>query len=556
MSKLWALFQLMRKNSTYQSISITTNKKNSLSLKLKNLFDKKYFSVIFYGLSFLISLIFIFNLLNITSEQDFLNIFLITSIAPFIFQIMFSISMGFYLYYLNNDLESYLVLPITNNQLLITRLLYVCYYSYFFTLITTIPLLIWYMFNFGISLYGLAALIFGSLLSIATPTILPIIILFLFVSVFKFLKSKNSISYLFYILVFGLSIGWQFIGKNLGILITSNSLNSNYHISDFIINTSLIAKALNNQSVVPIIVLIIFSIILLGVYLFLGNVFYVKNATRLSEANSKKKAVNYNKIKIKKNSIIKTFLSKEFKSIFHSPHTVIQFLISPIFIFMAFFGGMIYAFITEKVQIDQIISGLNSAIALIPTFFGHDYSIHIMIIIGLVLATVQFMCSANACTISREGTMGIDTIKTWPIKFSDVLLAKVLVGPIINLFVYIIPLTILLFVIDKKIYVLIMIITFLIANYFVGWYSLFINVLFPKFNWSNEMQVIKNSLSVNISVFTMFGIGALTYFSFFTLKNIYLVIATLSIVPIIGIIGMIYCLTNHDKILKKLNESK
>ncbi len=555
MSKFWALFQLMRQNSTYQAFPITSNKPNSLSLKLKNLFGKRFFSLIFYGTSFLISLFLIFSFLNVKSEQDFVVIFLISSIIPFMFQLMFSFSIGFYLYYLNNDLESYLVLPITNNQLLITRLLYACYYSYFFTFIITIPLLIWYIFNFGISTYGLASLIFGSILSIVTPTILPIIIIFIFISVFKFLKSKNSITYLFYLLTFVIVFGWNFIGNDLGRMMAANSMSSNYHISDFIINSSLIVKAIHNQSIIPIIVLIVFSIVLIAIYLFIGNAFYIKNATRLTESASKKKAINYDKIKLKKSSIQKTLLGKEFKSIVHSPHAVIQFLLSPVILYVIFFGAMIYQLISQNLNIDEVITKINSFIASIPILLGHDYTILIMIIVGLILAYIQFLNSANACTISREGTIGIETLKTWPIKFLDVLMAKVLVGPIINLLFTSLILAALFIIINQKIYVAVIIITFLIANYFIGWYSLLINILFPKFNWNNEMQVIKNSLSVNINILTFFGIAAL---AFFALKyfNIHVFIAVLLIVPIIGIIGMIYCIINHDKILKNFNTNK
>lgn len=554
MNKYFALFQLMRKNGTSQSYSISP--KNKVMTSIRNFTGMKFFSIIFYALSFILALLIIFNIMGNTNEEGFFSILMSVSIMGFFFQLMFAISIGFYVYYLNNDLEYYLVLPITKNQLLLTRLIYNLYYSYYFTFVTIIPLLLWYIAKFGLSIYSLSSLIVGSLLSITSSTILPIVIIFLFISVFKFLKNKNSITYLFYILIFILSFGFNFAFRGLLGKIVTNSMDANYHITDFIVNSAMIIKTLKYNSLMPMLILILTAIIVIGVYLIFGNLFYIKNATKLSESASKKKAINYNKIKVKKESIVKTLLVREFKGIIRSPHKVFQFLFGPAILVIMAIGGLVVGIITSGASFDQIMSGINLGVSYLPKFsietFGNDYSLLLMVFIGIILSMFQITFAANASSISIEGELGITAIKTWPIKFSKVLLAKVLVAPIINLFTNILFIIAGLILINNKLYILLVIVSFLISNYLVGWYGLTINILFPKFQWNNEMQVIKNSLSVFICSLTIFPYGFLVFKSLES-GNIYITGLAISSIAILGFIGMCYCLVFSERILKKLN---
>lgn len=554
MNKIFALFQLMRKNGTAPSYTINT--KNKFTTAIRNFTSMKFFSVIFYVLSFLAALLLYFSTMGDFNEESFFEIFMMLSLFGFFFQLMFSISIGFYVYYLNNDLEQYLVLPITKNQLLLTRLAYTIYYSYYFTLVTVVPLLILHIVKFGPSIYNILGLTIGSLLSITTSTILPIVIIFLFVSVFKFLRNKNSITYLFYILIIILSFGYNFAGQKLFQSLAKNAIDANYHITDFIVNGGFIVKTLNNHSIVPILVLILTAVLATGLYLVFGNLFYIKNATRLSESASKKQAINYDKIKVKKESMLMTLVIREFKGIIRSPHKVIQFLLMPILLILIVIGGSIYGLISSGESIDQLISTINLGIAFLPNLskelLGSDHSLLLVALIGILLAGFQLFSSANASAISIEGDLGFSVIKTWPIKFSKILHAKVLISPIINFLTYVLFIIFGLIVIKNKIYILVPVGSFLIANYLVGWYCLTVNVLFPKFQWSNEMQVVKNSASAVISSMTILPYAFIVYQAFLT-NNILLIALAVSSVAILGFIGMCYCLIFSEKIFKKLN---
>lgn len=150
-----------------------------------------------------------------------------------------------------------------------------------------------------------------------------------------------------------------------------------------------------------------------------------------------------------------------------------------------------------------IIKG-SDLLAQFPFLVSGEYSSVIMIALALMLTLFITVNPTTSSTISLEGKK-VWIIKTLPCKIESIFLSKSTVNWIINIPALIISNIILtiyfkLSFIDS-IFLFLIPFAALVLTTFTG---LLVNLAFPKMNWSTQQQVIKNSMSVFISMLISF----------------------------------------------------
>jgi ABC-2 type transport system permease protein len=345
-----------------------------------------------------------------------------------------------------------------------------------------IPIYLAYILNVSTSL--LFNLSFGlSFLFIPlVPTVIGALIGTLITGISSKFKHKNFFNIIFNIILMILIMYVSY---------STNTLNSKAlaQISQSILNffnhvyplTNIYHKALNGQ----ILYLIIYIIISLGIYelyKYLTVIFFDK-------INSNLKSITIiNKYDNKKNKINVPLISLFKKEFSHYLSSTIYFLNTGV--------GMILLTIAT---ISLIISG--------PKNLGSLLNIpNLSNIINKSLPLIIALFSALSCTtypsISLEGK-NFWILKTLPIKTNTILKSKLLLNYIITIPLIIINTSILAIYLHLSLinYLFSLIIPILYALFIAG-YGLFINILMPDFEWSNEVKVIKQSTSSLVSIFT------------------------------------------------------
>lgn len=569
MNRLFALYRLMSKNG-YANSYDTTSKFKFLN-KLKDFFRKPV-AVLGLNVASLVFGLVIVNLLELETKKDFFSALTACLIFVNYLYVIVSCSYIFYLFYLNNDLEKYIVLPVKKMQLLFVKYIHLMSYMYFYVVCSFVPLLLFYLFKIEFSIIPILVLIFGLIFMPFAINSLLCILIFTLVRTFKFLRNKNAITYFMYVVIFGLVLAFQFNFADKILKVIGDVLYANQTFSPFYLLFPFIPllNGLNNNNFLQVVLFLAINLLYFGLYLVAAYYFYYPYATKLSEQGSKKQKVNYAKIRNKKSSVVKSLLAREFKSVLRNAHCSFQYIFVNFFylgIIIFILGFSVYKIFQEGYGIDFIINLANNFdIADQFNSMGFDGKIEIFkvaAILACLTAIIQLNGSPNATSFSREGSVGIDNIKTWPIKAFEVFKSKVLLGPLLNIVTFS-PVYLIMFIFLGKLrlYVALAYVFFLIASYFTGWYALTINVFFPKFKWENEIKVIKQSLSSTICAFTfiilyfglIFGITTPIGRGLNMSQILSFVLFVMLLIVLIGVIGMFYCYFNSEKIMKNFNQ--
>jgi ABC-2 type transport system permease protein len=222
------------------------------------------------------------------------------------------------------------------------------------------------------------------------------------------------------------------------------------------------------SSLVYFLLLIIIPFII-GVYLF-SKSFGIPKA----------KYVSSNKeLKFKKRSVFTSLLVKEGKRYLSSPIYVINTIIGPLFII----GISVYSFFIKDMLETVPLAVLYKPYIIVAGF---------IFMIG--------MTTVSASSISMEGK-NIWILKVHPISPRSIFLAKAGFNILLIAPVSLIACVILKFTMELSILrTLIIMIICVLVSIFTGLSGLLINLWFPKMEWQNDVAVVKQSVSVLLSI--------------------------------------------------------
>lgn len=421
-------------------------------------------------------------------------------------------------------------LPIPKTTIMISRWLIMYTFNLIMIIIMSIPIIYIYLQYVNVSLYFYVSF---SILILLSPLIPMIIgcsagILLQFIS--KLFKKSNIINI---ILVFAAliayfyfitSISYDNIGTYAAMF--GNSLNKVYPLTTYYI------EAICNNNVIALIVLILLNFGLFYVFTFIISKYYDVLVNMTPKQNKKQ----FKLTTIKSSSVLNTLIKKESKRYFSSTGYVVNTATGVLLQVIA----VAYIVIQGIDSFEMILSidGIESIIqAFIPLF--------LMATIGLSTTT--------SSSISLEGQQ-LWIIKSLPIDTMMIFKAKCAINFILFAPFAVLNVIVLSFFLKLKLTILLFYIIFIVLYIsFMSMLGLIVNLLYPNFNWKNEMTVIKQSLPSFIimiqSLATSIIIG---YLLFQTSGNMLVIYAVFSLIVFGNVVCYVFLNTKGRKLFAKL----
>jgi ABC-2 type transport system permease protein len=245
-------------------------------------------------------------------------------------------------------------------------------------------------------------------------------------------------------------------------------------------------------------------------------------------------------LKFQHRSVIQAIIHKEMKKLFSVTQYALNIGFGPVIMTLAAIASLFF-----QSQIEGFLEGFIGV--------GLDVEVLVIIFIGFCIT----MTFSSAISLSLEGK-NFWILKSLPIKAETIMFAKILFNILVVLPLAI--LSIILFGISFKIKVFNLILLIFLSSSYALLTSTFyaiINLHLPKFNYINEIEVIKQSAAVLIAVFGGMGIMAGLGFLYTKLMNpidlsLKLLILT-GILLILSIFLLYYIKTQSYKLFSKMN---
>lgn len=433
------------------------------------------------------------------------------------------------------DFDSLISLPITKTQILISKLTELYLNNIIFVLILVIPSYVVYYKNSEVSsLFYINLLV----LTLFMPLI-PIVIASILGLAVAFISSKMKNTNLFMIvgtaiMIVAFMILPQLFSRNIETII-ANSEGISSIIGKILPQANLVVSALKESNYIDLMLFIGISTIIFAVFsVFMSRIFVDINK-RFTE---KYKKNNFKMKTLKTSSPLIALLKKEFSRYFSSPIYVINTLIMPIILTIGFILMNIFA----KDMINSILA---------QEIFPRDYLVGLVV---LAISSLSVIQPTTAVSISLEGK-NFWIIKSLPIKFKDIIMSKALVNMIVFIPLNIINSFLAMSILHTSFVegILILIIPVVVTIY-MSFLGLIINILFPRFDFNSDTQIVKQSLSVIMVMI----VGIIPFILGIYLYNIlsiniimYLIISLIALMLLTGIC-ILFIMTKGKKLFKKL----
>ena len=426
------------------------------------------------------------------------------------------------------DYDLLMSLPIKKEEIIISKILSLYFLNFLYTILFMIPSYIVFILKVTTTL-NFNILFFITIFIIPIlPTVIATIIGSLITAITSRFKRKNLINYIIFILSFifmyymtsGISnsnsLDYANFGKNL-----IDMCNNIYPLTNtyfkIISNNDLISLLI--YTLLPILIFIIFTKILTNIN---------------SKLKTERKNANYKLGKLKESNQLFALYKKEIKRYFGSIMYVTNTIMGSVMLIIMSFGLLIFG--VDK--IGQIIE--------IPTL-----SKIVSSVMPFVISLFVSLSVTTQASISLEGK-NLWIIKSIPVKPIDIFKSKIMVNLTVTVIPILISSTIISLVIkpplNAVIFMYILPILYAVLTSILG---LIINLHFPRFDFKNEIYVIKQSIASMISIFVNLILAIIPLAIYFNVKsNMYVQIVSLSVFILI-IISYIYI----DKLgTKKFNE--
>lgn len=431
---------------------------------------------------------------DIRQEEVFLSLSLLMIIGFIMFRTLFT---GLNVLYFSKDVEYLLPMPISPVKIVFAKFNVMLISNYLTEVIVfMVPYIIYARMLDLSSIFYLYSFLVLLLIPII-PMLISILVIVFIMRFTGFLRNKDTVQYLSVIIsmVFIFAVQYFSVSSNeMTSFVMANKLLELNGISSVVSNFFFtIGQALNILTEVDKAVIFknlgLLAFESIGIYIvgtFVISRMYIKSALKVSASSTRVR-----KLKMKtarKNSLLKTYVSKEFKELFRTPiylfQCVLPTFLFPILISISIFKGM------DQEALASFKAVADSAGKIIEQSFTFGF------IIGITNLFYMFnLMSITA--ISREGETAL-FMKYIPVPLSRQYKYKAIPGIIIN----IIPLAYVIGLIKYFIpsvslgYLLSVAIVGTLCNIFVNYFTLLIDLLRPKLNWTSENAVVKQNINM------------------------------------------------------------
>lgn len=253
---------------------------------------------------------------------------------------------------------------------------------------------------------------------------------------------------------------------------------------------------LKNNNLLSVLIFSFLSITPFIIFILIFSKGFRKINSKMTEGYK----VNDYKVKgLKSSKPIKALLNKELKRYFSSY----------IYVLNTSFGLVLLGVLAVGIIIlgkDKIATIINLS----------SYTSMFNVQITMIIMFCIFMSCTTSSSISLEGK-NLWILKSLPIDELDIFKSKLGINILLVLPIALISFLLISIKLKFSIfYIIIMSILIIVSSFFIALYGLFINLLYPKLDYINEVEVVKRGLSSTISIFSSLaylGIyGAIYYF--------------------------------------------
>ena len=393
-----------------------------------------------------------------------------------------------------HDDQLLLSLPIKRTTVLFVRIFKFYVFELAYNSLFIIPLIVAYIrwadiLNWTFYLTSLIMLFTFPIIPIALSCIIGAITS----SISSRFKYKNLVQIILSTFVLLLILYLSYNVDSIFDYLIKNATSINDLITKIYYPAGLYAKLALTFDLTDLIIFTFINIMLFSLLIFILSKFYFKINSRLKKIVVFKK-VSIDDLNIRSRSACFSFIKKE----------LITFFKTPVFIINAGFGLILFLLISIILtfKFDSIlpiitsVNGLNISQSLIIN--------NLSILIFTLISATAYMTSITNSVISLEGR-NINLLKSLPLKTKTMLMYKIYSGLVLTTPVLLTG-NIILFI-KFKIPILDMILLILLSiliplvSHFIG---LLINLKYPKLDFENSTEVVKQSISSLLSV--MIGI--------------------------------------------------
>lgn len=385
-------------------------------------------------------------------------------------------------------------LPIKKSHIFFTRVFKLLTFQFVYNAVFMIPAIVVYAMYEKTNIYFyIISLVMLFILPII-PTIIGCIFGYAVKAISSRFKSKNLVQIISTMLillgVFYISFNTQNVIENL----VQNATSINDMITKIYYPAGLYINLISRFNIIEFILLIATSIIPGILFIYIASIFYFKIISRLkgSRAVKVKKDKKIEKSEVKVRTPLIALIRKELRRFFTSPVFIINagFALVLMVVFTVALSvnarGIIESFIAQ----DELGIDIELALNFVPKIYL------------AVLAFTSFLTCITCSMISLEGKT-FNILKSLPVGAPKILLAKLLTSMVISMPVFLVC-DIAFFVIFKPaiIDILQIILATAIIPTFVGLLGLLANLKYPKMNAASDTEVVKQSMSSFVSVFS------------------------------------------------------
>lgn len=437
----------------------------------------------------------------------------------------------------NNDLL--FSLPISKKLILFIRVFKLILFQYIYNSLFLLPAYFVYIYFERPSFYFYVISLLMFLLLPLIPTIISSIFGYLIKLISSKFKSNKIIqtilSFIIFLFIFFISMNSESFINN----VVENASSINDVLTKIYFPIGVYISLLEKFDLLLFIKLLFINIILFFLFIFVFSSSYFKIISSLNDNKSYSK----NKVSlIKVNKPIMALVKKEIK----------RYLSSPVYMFNTSFGQVVLVVLSfvlcfrGKVMVIKLLSnyGISENISVLFLYYG------------LILFSC-LMTSITSSSISLEGR-SINITKSLPISIRTIFNSKILYCYFIELpFVLV---SVFIFSIKFRpgfVYLLLLLLVVFTIIFLSAVIGLVVNLKYPKLNYTNDTEIVKQSMSSMISIFINIGICLLSIFSVIKLSDYFdinfIILINLVIFMIISIILYIILIYKCPKDYMKLN---
>ena len=370
-------------------------------------------------------------------------------------------------------------LPIKRSSILFLRIFKLIIFQYIYNLMFLLPAFVVYIiFEKPGPVFYLVSILMTVLIPLI-PTVIS--------SKFKAKKIIQTIlSIIVFLIVYILSLRINDFVAN----IATQATSINDMLTKIYYPIGAYVELITNFKFLTLIKLILICLIPLVIFIYIGSKFYFKVVFNSKEISTKSKKLKDKDFKEKKTPL-KALTIKELKRYFSSPVYMFNTCFSLILILIM----SCFLFIKGETEFKGMLKSMD---------FNINTTINLLFYTIILFAGM--LTSITSSSISLEGKT-INITKSLPVSEKTILNSKILMALTIELpFILI---SIILFIIKftpNITYTISLILLGLIVPTLTAIIGLLVNLKYPKLNFSSDTEVVKQSLSSMISIFTGMGI--------------------------------------------------